>query len=202
MFMKYLLFTLTILLAIPSLADKKKNKSGSKVKSNASATNSDGTEKSTSPDAIANNSSKGKLPATQVGAPLIQFLVHEWNGQEFNNDMLGKGSLIVMLYNPGCDHCLEMCKSLLANRDKMKNTEWLLISGVDTKPAVNEFMTNAGINESDPNIHVTLAERDVTDLIFEAKGIPQLMIYDKNKILQKVYFSEADMNEVVSLLNK
>lgn len=202
--MKYLLIALGILSAFPSFADKKKSKTAQKAKTTSVAntrTNQDATDDGSGQSK--NNSESSHLPATRVGASLIQFMVHEWNGKEFTNEMLmAKTPLIVMLYNPGCEHCQELCKKLMDNRDVLKDVEFLLISGVDTKPAVNEFMNTVGITESDPKIHVTLAERDVTDLIFEAKGIPQLMIYNRERILQKVFYSEASIEEIVSLLNK
>lgn len=199
--MRYLLIALCILAAFPSLADKKK-KAGQKAKSSISAGSSkDDVIEYTSTAVMAKENQAG-LPATRVGAPLIHFILKEWNGKEYNRDMVGKGPLILMLYNPGCDHCLELCKKLLENRVMLKDVELLLISGVDTKPAVKDFMSSAGITENDTMIHVTLGEREITDQLFEAKGIPQLMIYNADKILQKVFYSEADMAEVSALLKR
>jgi hypothetical protein len=47
-----------------------------------------------------------------------------------------------------------------------------------------------------PNVRVTADNSDVSKYLFEYNGIPQIMIYNKQKVLQKTFYKGAKMDSL------
>jgi hypothetical protein len=146
--------------------------------------------------------SKPEKPDAVIGAPLFDFSVLTSKETVFTNkDIPKNNSFILMLFNPGCGHCIATTNALKYKIKEFKNTTILLVTGNNLFNNLQEFIKDAGLTADIP-ITVAAEMGDMTKKIFEYKGIPQVMVYNKNKILQQTFYKEVDIDSVQYYLKK
>lgn len=155
-------------------------------------------------DTVVNNlPSIPEKPDAVVGAKLFEFSVLTSKGQVFaNKDIPENNNFILMLFNPGCGHCVATTNAIKNRIEEFKNTTILLVTGSNLFDKLKEFKDEVGLKEDSPiNVAAELGD-GMTKKIFEYRGIPQLMIYDKNKILQNTFYKEIDIDSVLHYIKK
>jgi peroxiredoxin len=138
----------------------------------------------------------------RIGAKLIEINSLTSNDTFFTSKNIpANNNVILVLFNPGCGHCADVTKQLKNELNKIKNTTVVLITGNNLHSNLKEFMQGIELTEKE-GIIVSSELGDVTKKIFLQKGIPQVMVYGKDKLLRKIFFKEINVEELISYLDK
>ncbi len=194
--MRYLLFTALMLINLVGYADKKKDAKKSEKKTETKSKESKTVTSGNEPNF------HSKLEYNQPGSPLFELKGSNINGEEITLESIPAGNLIVMLYNPDCGHCLEESKKLRDNMAKFPETQILFLSGHNTAPIVPDFMKQIENPDGSSNLMFATIDQSLTDQIFDYNGIPQIMVYNANHTLEKIFYKNADISEITNLLNR
>lgn len=139
---------------------------------------------------------KPEKPDAVIGAPLFDFSVLTSKGTVFTNkDIPRNNSFILMLFNPGCGHCIGATNELKSRMSEFKNTTILLVTGNNLYDKLQDFINEAGITDDVP-MTVSVEMANMTKKIFEYKGIPQVMVYNQHKILQQTFYKKVDIDSL------
>ncbi len=143
-------------------------------------------------------------PLTLIGAKLPTFNVLTSKELLFFDTSAAKNKpLILALFNPGCDHCLTAAKQFYAQRERFKDATVLFVTGNNLWGNLKEFMEIGKINlEGIDNFVIAADHSDVLKDLFEYSGIPQVMIYNKDKILTQKYYQDISIDSVIHYMNK
>ncbi len=114
----------------------------------------------------------------------------------FTNGQLPKGKpLVLIFFNPDCEHCQKETKELLAYKEELKNIPIVMISALSYK-LIKEFYLDYSI-ASMPNI--TMGQ-DVNYLLgtkYSPHRYPAIFVYDAKGKLAKIF---AGGGEVLAII--
>ncbi len=176
----FLIFT--ILFASSCTAQKK-----NKVKKNSTVVSQNEATTSTKPD-------------TKIGAKLPTFGVLKADLNLTFDTYLDKNkSLVLVLFNPSCGHCEQLINHVRDSSFMFKNVEFLFITGKELLEYVPAFAERLKVKNHEL-ITISSDQSELTQKLFEYNGIPQIMIYNKEKLLQKILFKEATMQQLLDAL--
>ena len=134
-----------------------------------------------------------KLPAFNLLAMDSSTIFNTYNIPE------GKPT-VLMFYSPDCDHCQHLAEQIMQHMDSLKSAEFYLLTP----------MTIAATKEIDAKYHVT----DFKNMhlykdyefffphFFGANYVPYLAVYDKHKMLVKLYEGGANMSVLIKAVNQ
>lgn len=143
-------------------------------------------------------------PLTLEGARLPKFNVLSSKEQLFFDTSAAPNKpLIMALFNPGCDHCMKTLQDFYKNLPRFADATIVFVTGNNLWGELKNFLDIAKVSlEGIDNLIVSADHSDVLKDLFEYNGIPQVMIYNKDKILQKVYYKDIYMDSVILYMNK
>ncbi len=143
-------------------------------------------------------------PLTLEGAKLPKFNVLTSKEQLFFDTSAAPNKPFIMaLFNPGCDHCMKTIQDFYKNLDRFKDATVLFVTGNNLWGELKNFLDISKVNlDGINNLIVSADHSDVLKDLFEYRGIPQVMIYNKEKVLQKMYFQDINMDSVLLYMNK
>jgi len=108
----------------------------------------------------------------------------------FTNDQLQKNKpVVLMFFNPDCDHCQKEVKELLAHKNELKELQIVMLSALPyqlIKAFYNEYKI-----ASMPNITMGQDENFVLGSIYQPARYPSLYIYEAAGTLAKVFAGNA-----------
>jgi thiol-disulfide isomerase/thioredoxin len=137
-------------------------------------------------------SSKLTLKARIETFPSFSF--NALNDSTFSSDQISKGPVVILFFNPECEHCQYQVTSLVENEKVLKAAIILLISDADTN-SINDFTRKNGLAEF-PGIKL-LIDTDYRFIdYFGTESVPTTFIYDKNLKLIR-YFKGEVMPETI-----
>ena len=102
-----------------------------------------------------------------------------------NADIPADKNLIIMMFNPGCDHCQAQTDSFTKHIDLFKNTQLLLVAGPMIGENMGHFAKAHRLNEY-PQIWMGLDYDNLISKAFLYYSLPQLCIYGKDKKLVRM----------------
>lgn len=182
---KGFLFFLIIICTVTFSFAKKKKKKEDKVTYVSEATYED-----------------NSLVDARIGAKLIEINSLTSNDTVFTSKNIPvNNNVILFLFNPGCGHCADAARIIKNNLNKLKNTTIVFVTGNNLHGNLKEFMQSIELTEKE-GIIVSTELGDITKKIFLQKGIPQVMVYGKDKRLQKIFFKEIEIENLISYLDK
>jgi thiol-disulfide isomerase/thioredoxin len=154
---------------------------------------------------LANNTIGNKTDAmasNKPGAemPTIHIIMSDSSRYNTNNIDKNKDALLV-LFNPGCEHCMDFTKMIIKNIDSFPNTQFVFVAGDKTFPYLAKFVENVKYVKH-PQIVIGIDIDYITPTIFAYEGIPQIMIYGKDKKLIDVIYKEATIKKLQTILNR
>ncbi len=140
----------------------------------------------------------------QPGAKLPAFQVLDNEKKIITDADIDKNApLVIVLFNPGCDHCMMATKAFYERKDEFKDATILFITGAQLWGQLSSFMRFINLDLSQATHFIISADNsNVTKDLFESKGIPQVMVYNKEKILQKVFHQFISIDSVLDYLPK
>lgn len=120
-------------------------------------------------------------------ASIPQFSFTTLNQQTFSKqnlpDTLGK--VIIELFSPDCEHCKYMAKTLVANKDRFRDTEIIMITPFGDSASVSEFIKTYQLT-SLVKAHFLLDKKFDFPNIFGTSVVPSFFIYDNNKLVRQI----------------
>lgn len=107
------------------------------------------------------------------------------------------GKLILIFFNPDCDHCQNEAKAIAENKSLFKEYQLYFVSS-DSVHNIAKFATDYGLNE--PNIHLGRAEpMDVYRAMGPLDAVPAIFIYNNRKKV-KEFKGETPLAELQQYL--
>lgn len=104
--------------------------------------------------------------------------------------------ILLILFNPGCSHCMDMAKKVNDSIASFKNTTIIFLCGEEVYHLIPEFLEASELKNTDRVIYA-MDNSMMTTQIFEFKGIPQIMMYNRKRRLQHIYYLNANVNDMV-----
>jgi hypothetical protein len=143
-------------------------------------------------------------PLTITGAKLPTFQVRTSSDKIMQETEIPKDhSLLVILFNPTCDHCVKACKTLLQHQASLMQTTVLFMCIKDYWADLPLFIKDADLHvEKNPQFIVSADHSDIAKDLFNYNGIPQIMIYNKEKVLQKILYQQVNMDSIFTYIAK
>lgn len=117
-------------------------------------------------------------------APLPNFSIETLEGKMITQDHFPAGKpLLVVLFNPTCEHCEDLGKDIVQHKDVFANIPVVFIAAKDTKPYLEAYLKVTGLDKV-PGVIVGADRSDVILQIYEYKTLPQTNIYNAQHQLQ------------------
>lgn len=149
-----------------------------------------------------NFSANYEKPKAAPGAPLLEFnVVGHDEKLYYSRDIPFGKPVVLVLFNPSCGHCAEVAQEIKAHINQFLDVQFVFITGLNLLGELKTFAESTGIHDQ-KNIIVSADNSDVTKEIFEYKGIPQIMVYNKDHFLQRTFYKEVDTDSLRFYLNK
>lgn len=128
-----------------------------------------------------------KIDYKAIGAPLPPLNITTRTGEKYTEkDFKNHKNLLVMMFNPTCDHCQEETAILEKNIEQLKNTKLLLVAAPSMIEYL-EFYNNVTRYSKYPDITVGVDSAGFIDKTFNYTSLPQINIYDKDRKLVKIF---------------
>jgi thioredoxin-related protein len=109
-----------------------------------------------------------------------------------------KHSLLLIVFNPTCDHCQAEAKEIKANINKLKDVTILMIASVHLKD-IHDFSVNYGMNELE-NVDFVYTSPLYGYQFFGAIQLPHLRLYDRSFKLVKTFSGSTSVDDIISHL--
>ncbi|MES1217795.1 MAG: thioredoxin [Bacteroidota bacterium] len=119
----------------------------------------------------------------------------------FTKDKLKKNRpAMVMIFNPGCEHCQHETKELIANIDKFKKIQ-IVMTTPESFGKMKEFYNEYKLKDF-ANITVGRDEHFVLPSFYYIHNLPFLAFYDKNQKLISVHEGTFGIDKILEEFNK
>ncbi len=143
-----------------------------------------------------------KFDYKQVNAPMPQFDIFNHQNENITKDVLDAGgNIIMMVFNPVCDHCENQTKLFIDNIDLFKKSRLLLVAAPVQVPNLSYFESNVKFSLYKNLMTVSVDSAKVLDKIFNYVELPQINIYDgKTHRLLKTFNSLQPLDSLRSFI--
>ncbi len=129
-------------------------------------------------------------------APLPPLRIYTREGKHMTDqDLKNDASLIVMLFNPTCEHCEQQTIDFRDHIYLFKKTNLMLLAAPGMGPYLGYFTTNTKI-EQYPTIQVGLDSAEYIEKTFKYVTLPQINIYDKERKLVKMFYGYTPLDSL------
>jgi len=143
-----------------------------------------------------------KQPFTIPGSALVQLNLTTPKGAMMTqNDLPKDQPLMLVLFNPMCDHCQKVATTIQEHIDLFKDITVVFLTGMNLISEIQNFITASGIIECRTVIFGG-TDMELSSKIFMSKGIPQMMLYNKDHILQRTFFETLNIDSTLHYLKK
>ncbi|MFM6925538.1 MAG: TlpA family protein disulfide reductase [Ferruginibacter sp.] len=120
------------------------------------------------------------------------------DSSSFTNAMLEKKKPVILIFfDPDCDHCQEATKKLTAKMDLLKNAQVLMVTVMDFK-RTQKFYIDYKIADY-PNITVTRDAGFDLPRFYRVGSIPDIYVYNKNGKFLNHYMHTIPVDEIAAL---
>jgi peroxiredoxin len=138
---------------------------------------------------------------TSIGARLPYLNLENMNGVKMSPyDVPANKNVVLMILNLTCGHCVEQTTAFLKNQAKFPNTFFMLVTAPIMKDYYDQFVRETGYAPQE-NMVVTFDMTHSTDSVFQYKGLPQIMVYGRNKKLLALYHKDTKIEKILEALN-
>jgi thiol-disulfide isomerase/thioredoxin len=118
---------------------------------------------------------------------------------DFRSETLEKGKpVIIMFFNPDCDHCQKEAKELLAYKEELKDIQVVMLSPasfIQVKTFYEAYNMAAM-----PNVTMGLDVNYVMGLRYRPTNYPALFIYDAAGKLAKAFVGNVGVPKIIDAL--
>lgn len=125
------------------------------------------------------NEGEAILDYKQTNAPLPKFNIINNESKNITKDVLESGgNLILMMFNPTCDHCEDETRSFIQNIFMFKKSKILLVAADVQTPNLSYFESNLKCSQYPSTITVAIDSAGLIRKLFTYAALPQINIYD------------------------
>ncbi|MBO9571955.1 MAG: thioredoxin family protein [Chitinophagaceae bacterium] len=123
------------------------------------------------------------------------------DGSKFNTGNIGMGKSTVLFYfSPYCPYCRAQMIELIDNLDQVRDINFYMITSFPFEE-MKKFYQKYELNKY-ANMIVGVDPNNYFNQYFEAKGVPALAIYNKNKKLNSLFVGEVKVGQIVKVSEK
>ncbi len=128
-----------------------------------------------------------KVSFRELGSALPPLRVISRDSSEHTElDYKNKHNFFLVLFNPTCGHCIRMALMMGEHEASFKDNSVLFLAGPQMMPYLKSFYEQTNL-EKHPAIQVGIDSAQAVDLLFSYKALPQINIYDKDRVLIKTF---------------
>ncbi len=107
-------------------------------------------------------------------------------------------NVVLIFFNPECEHCQYEARGIKENVNDFKNTELIFISS-ESIAAIQRFASQYNL-ENYPFVHFTKINREEIFDTFGTLSVPHIFIYDKDHKLIKEFKGETKVEAILKYL--
>jgi len=113
-------------------------------------------------------------------------------------DLQKNKPLLIILFNPDCDHCKHETVEIIQNIDQLKDVQ-IVMATTMTLDAMRAFYERYDLRRFD-NIHVGQDTKYTLPSFYQNRLLPYLAIYDKNGSLLNTFEGSRKIDDLVNAL--
>lgn len=121
--------------------------------------------------------SGGSAPVSMGELDRLQLLNLDSTQFEFTKEDL-RGSLLAVVFSPGCDHCQAQAQEFYKNKDRLKDVTIIMIGSVPLEQ-IRDFSEKYGLKELQ-NVRFAYASPVNVLNLWMIDNLPHLALYDKD----------------------
>jgi len=123
-----------------------------------------------------------------TGAPMPPVKMVTMAGKKITTqDLQSDVNLLVMLFNPTCEHCEEQTEIFKKNIFLFKNTKLVMMAGPMMLPYLEYFNNNHKVSEYPGTIMLGVDSSSFIEKAFMYQTLPQINVYDKERKLVRIF---------------
>jgi thiol-disulfide isomerase/thioredoxin len=131
------------------------------------------------------------------GAPMPNFYVDRTDGGYLIPSLLKKGKpVMIMIFSPQCEHCAYVIDSIKLSREDFKTTQLIIVAEERNKEFMEGFIEKAQIKGDALFKNIGTNKGELIAAIYTNKILPQLVFYDANHKLVKIFDGNYKFSEV------
>lgn len=127
--------------------------------------------------------------------PPFRYVTHQ---RKFitNQDIPVNKPVIMFLFNPTCDHCHKAAQILKENKAMFGQSTVVLVTFVSNFAELEGFVQSQGL-AMEPNFFICAAEeKAITSYFMPNYILPQILVYNKQHKLKKVFYETIQADSV------
>lgn len=122
-----------------------------------------------------------------MGAPLPAMKMFTIDGKHMTDkDLKNDANLLIMLFNPTCDHCQDQAVILKKNVELMNKSNILFLAAKGMGPYLS-FFTSVTKLDSFSRFQIAIDSAGYIDKTYNYVALPQINIYNKERKLVKTF---------------
>lgn len=127
----------------------------------------------------ASSEATATLDYKQLNAPLPKFSVINHENKNITEELSQSGgNLILMMFNPTCEHCEDETRAFIQNIFMFKKSKILLVATENQTPNLSYFESNLKCSQYPTTITVSIDSAGLIGKLFTYAALPQINIYD------------------------
>lgn len=137
----------------------------------------------------------------QIDAPIPVFRIETADGHFHSEKDIPAKAALVILFNPTCEHCEDLAKDIVKNKDKFAAIPLVFIAAKDMKPYLDDFIQTTGLKAL-PHAIVGADRSDVIYQLYEFRSLPQTNVYTDKHTLKYKYNGNISAKELLSVISR
>ncbi len=113
-------------------------------------------------------------------------------------DLVKKKPVVFMIFSPDCEHCQHETEQLLANINKFKNTQIVMITYLPYDEMI-AFYKNYKIANY-PQITMARDTKFFFPVFFKVRNLPSIFLYDKKGDFKKAFEGSVKIDDITAEL--
>lgn len=136
----------------------------------------------------------------EAGAPMPPLRIYTRQGKYITaGDIKNDAPLMVVLFNPTCDHCEDQARLLKENIGLFKKSHLLFMAAPGMLPYIPYFVNNTRTEDVE-KIEIGVDSADFIKNTFLYESLPQINIYDSERKLQKIFTGFTPLDSLKSFI--
>ena len=129
--------------------------------------------------------------------PPFQLLKMDSSSYFTKNDLKKNRPVLIMLFNPDCEHCKHETEEIIKNIDQLKDVQIVMATmmGFD---AMKSFYEKYDLQKFD-NIHVGKDTKYTLPTFYQIRFMPYLAMYDKKGNLITTFEGSMKIDELINV---
>jgi thiol-disulfide isomerase/thioredoxin len=139
------------------------------------------------------------LPVYKRFPYIPQFIINKApDSTEFTRDNLKRKSSVFIVFSPDCEHCQHATKDLLANIEKFKNTQIIMVTYLPYSEMMKFYKEYKIANY--PEIIMGRDAKFFFPVFFRVSNFPSIFIYNKEGKLRDSFEGTVSIDKIAEAL--